>query len=71
MMNKNQVEQVVDEAVGSVKEEQSWLLTYADMMTLLFAFFVLLFSLSSPDPVKVSQLKDGTVSYTHLRAHET
>ena len=68
MMNKNQVEQVVDEAVGSVKEEQSWLLTYADMMTLLFAFFVLLFSLSSPDPVKVSQLKDGMGDQPELKS---
>ena len=67
-MNKNQVEQVVDEAVGSVKEEQSWLLTYADMMTLLFAFFVLLFSLSSPDPVKVSQLKDGMGDQPELKS---
>tara|TARA_B100001989_G_scaffold253120_1_gene238189 strand:- start:645 stop:1358 length:714 start_codon:yes stop_codon:yes gene_type:complete len=67
-MNKNQVEQVVDEAVGSVKEEQSWLLTYADMMTLLFAFFVLLFSLSSPDPVKVSQMKDGMGDQPELKS---
>ena len=36
-----------------------WLMTYADMMTLLFAFFVLLYSMSSPDPVKMSQIQDA------------
>ena len=36
-----------------------WITTYADMMTLLFAFFVLLFSMSSPDPVKMSQIQDA------------
>jgi len=43
------------------KEEpkQEWLLTYADMMTLLFAFFVMMYSMSSPDPVKMSQIKDA------------
>ena len=38
---------------------QEWLTTYADMMTLLFAFFVLLYSMSSPDPVKISQIEDA------------
>ena len=67
-MNKNEVEQVVDDAVGSIKEEQSWLLPYADMMTLLFAFFVLLFSLSSPDPVKVSKMQDGMGDQPELKS---
>ena len=67
-MNKNEVEQVVDDAVGSIKEEQSWLLTYADMMTLLFAFFVLLFSLSSPDPVKISKMQDGMGDQPELKS---
>ena len=67
-MNKNEVEKVVDEAVGSIKEEQSWLLTYADMMTLLFAFFVLLFSLSSPDPVKISKMQDGMGDQPKLKS---
>ena len=34
MSNRN-IEKQIDEAVGSIKEEQSWLTTYADMMTLL------------------------------------
>ena len=36
-----------------------WYATYSDMMTLLFAFFVLLFSLSTIDPVKVSAFQEG------------
>ena len=36
-----------------------WFATFSDMMTLLFAFFVLLFSMSSPDPVKMSQIQDA------------
>ena len=67
-MNDKQVEQQIDEAVGSIKEEQSWLLTYADMMTLLFAFFVLLFSLSTIDPVKISQLQDGMGDQPELKS---
>ncbi len=47
------------------KEEQVeeglpiWMATFADMMTLLFAFFVLLFSMSTIDPVKVSAMEDA------------
>ena len=36
-----------------------WFATYSDMMTLLFAFFVLLFSLSTIDRVKVSAFQEG------------
>ena len=59
MSSKINIEQIKEDAKGSVKEEQTWLLTYADMMTLLFAFFVLLFSMSSPDPVKMAQLQEA------------
>jgi len=37
-------------------------------MTLLFAFFVLLFSLSTIDPVKVSQLQDGMGDKPELKS---
>jgi chemotaxis protein MotB len=36
-------------------EEGGWLTTFADMMTLLMTFFVLLFAMSTIDPVKLEQ----------------
>ena len=45
-----------------------WITTYADMMTLLFAFFVLLFSMSSPDPVKMSQIQDAMAEDPTLKS---
>ena len=56
LMNENKGSSPIE-----AKEEpkQAWLLTYADMMTLLFAFFVMMYSMSSPDPVKISQIQDA------------
>ena len=50
--------------VKKAKEKQEeglpiWMATFADMMTLLFAFFVLLFSMATIDPVKVSAMEDA------------
>ena len=44
-----------------------WMATFADMMTLLFAFFVLLFSMATIDPVKVSAMEDAMNEYVDLR----
>ena len=42
-----------------------WMGTFADMMTLLFAFFVLMFSMATMDPVKASGLEgDGVGGMT-------
>ncbi len=38
---------------------QEWLTTYGDMMTLLMTFFVLLFSMSTLDPVKLQRFGDS------------
>ena len=61
MSNKQKinVEQIREDALNSIKEEQPWLLTYADMMTLLFAFFVLLAAISTIDPVKLQNMADS------------
>lgn len=37
-------------------EDSSWLITYADMMTLLMTFFIFLLSISSPDPKKYQEM---------------
>ena len=50
---------IFQETEQKKKPGGGWLTTYADMMTLLFAFFVLLYSMSSPDPVKMSQIQDA------------
>jgi len=42
-----------------IDDTPRWLLTFADMMTLLFAFFVLLFAMSTLDPVKMSAMADA------------
>ena len=40
--------------------EGNWLISYADMMTLLFGFFVMLSAFSTPNAEKVEQLKRAT-----------
>ena len=41
------------------EESQDWLLTYADTVTLLMAFFVLLLSMSTMDQSKVEGFESG------------
>ena len=48
-----------------------WMATFADMMTLLFAFFVLLFSMATIDPVKASAMQDAMVESTEAYAIES
>ncbi len=43
--------------------EGNWLVSYADLMTLLFGFFVLLSAFSTPDAGKLEQLKQATSEY--------
>ena len=51
----------LDTNINNTESENSqpWLMTFADMMTFLFAFFVLLHSMSSPDPVKMAAIEDA------------
>ena len=48
-----------------------WMATFADMMTLLFAFFVLLFSMATIDPVKVSAMQDAMIENTEGSGERT
>ena len=57
-MSQNKKQEEVEEGLPL------WMGTFADMMTLLFAFFVLLFSMATIDPVKVSAMQDAMIEGT-------
>ena len=42
-----------------VENDSGWLMTYGDMMTLILTFFVMLFSMSTLDPVKMAEVGDA------------
>ncbi len=42
-----------------IEEDESWLLTYADFITLLMGFFVMMFSISKIDAVKLEQIQSS------------
>lgn len=46
--------QVIDDGEGN------WLISYADLMTLLFGFFVIVSAFSTPDAAKMEKLKEAT-----------
>lgn len=41
------------------EEDEGWLITYADFITLLMGFFVMMFSISKVDTVKLEQMQSG------------
>lgn len=44
---------------GGGESSERWLLTYADMITLLLALFIVLFAMATVDPAKFSKLKSA------------
>jgi chemotaxis protein MotB len=46
-------------------EADSWLVTYADAITLLMAFFVVMFSISEPSQTKLEQVTGGMIKELH------
>lgn len=51
------------------EEAEDWLMSYADMITLLMAFFVMLISMSHLDPVRYEQVQGGLAK--DIGKHET
>ncbi len=52
-----------DSSHGPVHDESNWLVSYADMMTLLFGFFVLMYSFSRIDKEKFDIVRKDLVKY--------
>jgi chemotaxis protein MotB len=54
---------VGEEEVSEEHSDSNWIVSYADMMTLLCVFFVLMYSLSKPDVKKLEEIKKETTKY--------
>jgi chemotaxis protein MotB len=54
-------------AGGHDDGEGNWLVSYADMMTLLFGFFVIMTAFSTPDAAKVEKLKQETAKSMNVK----
>jgi chemotaxis protein MotB len=59
-MAKDPPEQTRYKDVHHDDGDGNWLVSYADLMTLLFGFFVILASLSVPNAVKLEEMKQAT-----------
>ena len=54
-------------------QTEQWLLTYGDMVTLMMTFFILLFAMSTIDPVKIRAFADSlaeTVGHSKVEREE-
>jgi chemotaxis protein MotB len=49
------------------ENHERWLITYADMITLLMAFFIMLFTMSQLDLAKFKEFQEGFASHTQGR----
>ena len=54
-------------SAGDDHGADSWLVTYADAITLLMAFFVVMFSISKPDAEKLDQVSGGLSQALHKK----
>ena len=50
------------------ENHERWLVSYADFITLLFAFFVVLYATSNRNDEKEKQFEDSVKKYMHIRA---
>lgn len=51
---------------GGHSSSERWLLTYADMITLLLVFFIVLYSMASPEAHKFDELQKSLTSAFHV-----
>lgn len=56
---------------GNVEEGDDWLITYSDMITLLFAFFVVIVAISQVDPVKLERVSQSMATSVGKKGETT
>ena len=58
--NKKKISRAKKKKIHHDDGEGNWLVSYADMMTLIASFFIIVSAMSSPDPTKFEKLKKAT-----------